>query len=84
MQIILQQKCMQKLLLTAVRVCMSNEYCDIFKLQLYDDLIQQHQKHGILQDFYLALMTLRVLGSMQLTLQSVTPASLQMEIENRP
>jgi len=33
---------------------------------------------------YLALMILRVLGSIQLTDQSVFPSSLQMEIENRP
>lgn len=83
MQIILQQKCMQKLLLTAVRVCMSNEYCDISKLQKFMMTLYNNIKNMV-EDFYLALMTLRVLGSMQLTLQSVTPASLQMEIENRP
>ena len=33
---------------------------------------------------YLALITRSVLGSMQLTLQSVLPPSLQMEMENRP
>ena len=50
--------------------------------QLHDDDLKPtlQEKH----DFYLALMTLRVLGSIQLTDQSVTPASLQMEIENRP
>ncbi len=30
------------------------------------------------------LMTLKVLGSIQLTLQSVLPTSLQMEMEKRP
>ena len=34
--------------------------------------------------FYLALMTRRVLGSMQLTDQSVWPSLLQMEMEKRP
>ena len=33
---------------------------------------------------YLALITRNVLGSMQLTLHSVLPPSLQIEIENRP
>ena len=50
--------------------------------QLNDDLKQQEAEKNM--DFYLALMTLNVLGSIQLTDQSVTPASLQMEIENRP
>lgn len=50
--------------------------------QLNDDLKQQAEKNMMIS--YLALMTLKVLGSIQLTDQSVTPASLQMEIENRP
>ena len=51
--------------------------------QLNDDLKQQAAEKNIMIS-YLALMTLKVLGSIQLTDQSVTPASLQMEIENRP
>ena len=34
--------------------------------------------------YYLAFMTLRVLGSMQLTDQSVIPSALQMLMENLP